>query len=73
MEKRLDLKRLSKDPEANIYTIRKVERELNVLEQEFSRKISQVEIEHRRILTPEQINRIKDTAYGYNPQGRGRK
>ena len=73
MEKRLDLKRLSKDPEANIYTIRKVERELNVLEQEFSRKINQVEIEHRRILTPEQINRIKDTPYGYNPHGRGRK
>lgn len=73
MEKRLVLKRLSKDPEANIYTITKVERELNPLEQEFSGKIHQEEIEHRKILTPEQINRIKDTLYGYDSQVHGRR
>jgi hypothetical protein len=73
MVKRLDLKRLSKDPEANIYTVRKVERELVVLEQEFSGKIHQVEIEHRRILTQEQINKIKDMPYGYDPQSYRRK
>jgi Spy/CpxP family protein refolding chaperone len=73
MVKRLELKRLSKDPEANVYTIRKVERELNVLEQEFSRKIHQVEIEHRRILTPEQINKMKDMSYGYDSQVYGRR
>jgi hypothetical protein len=71
--KRLDLKRLSEDREANIYTIKKVERELAVLEQEFFRKIHQVEIEHRRILTSEQINKIKDTPHGYDPQSYRRK
>jgi len=73
MEKRLDLKSLSKGSDANIYTIRKVERELNVLEQEFSRKIHQVEIEHRKILTPEQINKMKDMSYEYGSQGYGRR
>jgi hypothetical protein len=73
MEKRLDLKSLSKGPDANIYTIRKVERELNVLEQEFSRKIRQTEIEQRKILTPAQINKMKDMPYGYDSQGHGRR
>jgi hypothetical protein len=73
VEKRLVLKRLSKDPEANIFTITKVERELNLLEQEFSGKIHQIEIEHRRILTPEQINKMKDTLYGYDSQVYGRR
>jgi Spy/CpxP family protein refolding chaperone len=73
MVKRLELKRLSNDPEANIYTSRKVERELAILEQEFSRKIHQIEIEHRKILTPEQINKMKNLPYGYDSQGHGRR
>jgi Spy/CpxP family protein refolding chaperone len=73
MEKRLELKRLSNDPEANVYAIKKVDRELNVLEQGFSRKIHQIEIEHRKILTREQINKMKNMPNGYDSQGYGRR
>jgi hypothetical protein len=69
MVKRLELRRLSEDPRTSPYTIDKVKWELNVLEQEFFRKIHQVEIEHRKILTPEEINKIKDMPYEYDSQG----
>ena len=73
MEKRFELRRLSDDPKANPYAINKVERELNFLEQEFKRRAQQIEIDQRRLLTPEQINKIKGMPYGYDSQGYGRK
>ena len=60
MEKRLELRRLSEDPKANLYAINKVEKELNAFEQEFYRKAQQTEVDQRRLLAPEQIKKIKD-------------
>jgi Spy/CpxP family protein refolding chaperone len=73
MEKRLELRKLSEDPQADPYAINKVERELNSLEQELSRRAHQTEVDQRRVLTPEQINKMKDMPYGYGSQKYGRR
>jgi len=73
IEKRFEHKRLSEDPKANPYAINKVERELNTLQQELYRRAQQTEVDQRRLLTPEQINKIKNMPYGYDSQGYGRK
>jgi hypothetical protein len=69
MVKRFELRRLSEDPRTSPYTIDKVKWELDVLEQEFSRKTRQIEIDQRKLLTPEQINKIKDMRYRHDSQG----
>ncbi|MCX5810333.1 MAG: periplasmic heavy metal sensor [Proteobacteria bacterium] len=71
MEKRLELRRLSEDQKTNPYAINKVERELNTQERELSRKAHRTEIEQRRLLTPEQIGKMKGIPYGYGPYGYG--
>ncbi len=58
IEKRFEHKRLSEDPKANPYAINKAQ---------------QTEVDQRRLLTPEQINKIKNMPYGYDSQGYGRK
>jgi hypothetical protein len=73
MVKRFELRRLSEDPRTSPYTIDKVKWELDVLEQEFSRKTRQIEIDQRKLLTPEQINKIKDMRYGHDSPGYRRK
>jgi len=73
MEKRLELGRLSEDPKTDPYAINKVERELNTLEQELSRRTYRTEVDQRRLLTPEQLSKMKDTPYGYGSEGYGRR
>jgi hypothetical protein len=73
MVKRFELRRLSEDSRTSPYTIDKVKRELDVLEQELYRKIRQIEIEQRKKFTPAQINKMKDMPHGYDPQGHGRR
>jgi hypothetical protein len=62
MEKRLEIKMLSKSPNADPYAINKVERELNVLQRGFSRRAYQTEVDQRKLLTPEQIKKMKNMA-----------
>jgi Spy/CpxP family protein refolding chaperone len=73
MEKRIELKRLSEDPKADPYAINNVGRKLNTLEQEFYRRAHQTEIDQKRLLTPEQINRVKEIPYGYGSRRYGRR
>jgi len=73
MEKRLELRRLSEDPKADPYAINKAEQELNALEKELFRRAYRTEVDQRRLLTPEQINKIKDIPSGYGSQGYGRR
>lgn len=69
MEKRLELKRLSRDPKADPHAINQAERELDSLEKSLFIRAQQAEVDQRRLLTPEQINRMKDEPYGYRRRG----
>lgn len=73
IEKRLELKSLSENPKPDPHAINKAERKLNSLEHEFSRKAQRTETDQRRVLTPEQIHKMKGMPYGYGSQGYGRK
>lgn len=73
MEKRLELNSLSEDPKAELYTINKVECEHNTLEQKLSKRAHRTEIDQRRILTPEQINKMKDMPFRYGFKKYGKK
>jgi len=78
VEKRIELKNLSKVPKADQYIIDKKGLELSVLEQDLCRKVHLVELDQKRHLTPEQLNIMKKTASEKNslrPGGReyGRK
>jgi len=77
-EKRLELKDLSRVPKTDPYVIDKKGKELSALEQELSRKALLTGLDQKRHLTPEQLKKMKDTAWGKNllqPGGReyGRK
>jgi Spy/CpxP family protein refolding chaperone len=65
IEKRIELRRLSEDLKTDPYVVNKVRGELNALEQTFSRRAYRTEADQRKLLTPEQINKIKDKPYGY--------
>ena len=69
MEKRLELKKALEHPNADPYNINKIERELNRLEHEFARMAQQTQARQRRVLTPEQINKMKDMSYEYGFHG----
>lgn len=73
MEKRIELMKVSENPKTDPHNINKIERELNELEHEFARKAQRTEAEQRRVLNPEQINKMRDVPYGYSPQGYGRR
>lgn len=72
--KRFELKDLSRIPQSDPYVIDRKGQELSTLEQELSRRVRQTELEQRRYLTPQQLNKIKDAASGKNllqPGGKG--
>ncbi len=73
VEKRFELKDLSKAPKADSYVIDKKWQELSTLEQELSRRVRQTELEQKRLLSPEQIYKMKEMVNGYNLQQAGRK
>jgi len=61
VEKRVELKNLSKIPKADPNVLDKKGLELRALEQELSRKARQAELNQKRHLTPQQLNKINDT------------
>jgi Spy/CpxP family protein refolding chaperone len=65
MEKRFELRRLSEDPKVDPNAIYRLQRELNILEQTLSRRVLQAETDQRRLLNPEQINKMNNVPNGY--------
>jgi hypothetical protein len=73
VENRLELRSSSKTSETDLVTLNKKERELRALEQEFLKKAHETEVGQRRLLTPEQTNKMKNIAAGYELPRFGRK
>lgn len=73
VEKRLELRNPLKTSETEPHVINKRERELKALDQEFSRRAHQTEVDQRRLLSSDQIHKIKEMTYGYNLQRSGRR
>jgi len=75
-QKRLDLKALYSDPKANEATLLAKQKEVNALHAQLAEKRAQFKIEQRKILTPEQIQKLGNISYGrgfgqYGAAGRG--
>jgi Spy/CpxP family protein refolding chaperone len=66
VQKRLELKNLSRVPKTDLYVIDKKGKELSALEQELSRRARQTEQDQKKFLTPEQLNKMKNTTSGSN-------
>lgn len=66
IEKRLELKNLSKDQKTDPYVIDKKGKELSTLEQELSRRAHKTELDQKKILTSEQLNKMKNTTSSRN-------
>jgi hypothetical protein len=73
MEKRLELRRLSRDPKTDPHAINQTEQALNSLEQKLSLRAHRTEANQRRLLNSEQINKMKEMSYVYGYQGYGRR
>jgi len=66
VEKRLELKDLSRVPKTDPYVIDKKGKELSALEQELSRRARQTEQDQKKFLTSEQLNKMKNTTSSRN-------
>jgi hypothetical protein len=73
VEKRLELKDLSRVLKTDPYVIDKKGQELSTLKQEFFRKAHETEVDQRKFLTPEQTNKMKNITAGYDFPRFGRK
>jgi len=73
-QKRVELKDLYADPKVDEATLITKQKELNTLRQNLQDKMSQMRIEQRRILTPEQIKKLSETpkGHGFGKKGAGR-
>lgn len=74
IEKRLEVKGLSRVPKADPDVIGKKVQELRALEQDLSRRARQTELDQQKLLTSEQVNKMKSTASSSNllPSGEKR-
>lgn len=68
MKKRLDARTLFADPKADEATITAKQKEIITLQDKLREKMLQVRLEQRKVLTPEQLQKLN--AIGYGP-GRG--
>ncbi|MCX5804823.1 MAG: Spy/CpxP family protein refolding chaperone [Proteobacteria bacterium] len=73
-QKRIELKSLYADPKADEATLLAKQKELNTLRQSMQDKMTQMRLEQRKILTPEQIKKLSETSYGpgFGRKGAGR-
>ncbi|MCX5811959.1 MAG: Spy/CpxP family protein refolding chaperone [Proteobacteria bacterium] len=69
-QKRIELKDLYADPKADEATLLAKQKELNTLRQSMQDKMTQMRLEQRKILTPDQIKKLSETSFG---PGFGRK
>lgn len=65
--KRIEMRRLCSDPTMDQSALMAKEKELNVLRQRFSEKRTQMRMEWRSILTPEQIQKLDAMTMGREP------
>jgi Spy/CpxP family protein refolding chaperone len=73
-QKRIELKDLYADPKTDEATLIAKQKDLNALRQNMQDKMSQIRIEQRKILTPDQIKKLSETSYGpgFGWKGAGR-
>jgi|GEM_PF-1104742 len=69
--KRLEMRKLFTDPKTDEATLLAKQKELNTLRQLLLEKKSQMKIEWRRILTPEQITKLDQIPHKRGAKGRG--
>jgi Spy/CpxP family protein refolding chaperone len=69
--KRLEMRKLFTDPKTDEATLLAKQKELNSLRQQLLEKKSQMKIEWRKILTPEQITKLDNIPHGWGAKGRG--
>jgi Spy/CpxP family protein refolding chaperone len=69
--KRLEMHKLFTDPKTDEATLLAKQKELNSLRQQLLEKKSQMKIEWRKILTPEQITKLDNVPHGWGAKGRG--
>ncbi len=63
-EKRLEMQKLFTDPKANDATLLAKQKEMSTLRQKLQDKMAQMMIEGRKILTPEQLQKLDRTGMG---------
>lgn len=73
-QKSLELKTLYGDPKADKTTILNKQKELNALRLKLQDRRAQMRVEQREVLTPEQLNKLKQfrPGPGYGMMGHGR-
>jgi Spy/CpxP family protein refolding chaperone len=73
-QKHIELKSLYADPKTDEATLLAKQKELNTLRQGMQDKMTQMKLEQRKLLTPEQIKKFSETTYGpgYGRMGYGR-
>jgi Spy/CpxP family protein refolding chaperone len=69
--KQLEMHKLFTDPKTDEATLLAKQKELNSLRQQLLEKKSQMKIEWRKILTPEQITKLDNIPHGWGAKGRG--
>jgi Spy/CpxP family protein refolding chaperone len=70
-QKRLEMKKLFADPKADEATILAKQKEMNTLRQQMQDKMVQHRLEQRKVLTPEQIQKLGEGGFGPGMGGRG--
>ena len=70
----VELRKLYADPKADAGAIAAKENEVSSLQQQLYDKMTQMRLEQRSFLTPEQIQKLNEAPYGYGrgPRGSGR-
>ena len=69
--KRLEMRKLFTDPKTDEATLLVKQKELNTLRQQLLEKMSQMKMEWRKILIPEQITKLDQMPYERGVKGRG--
>jgi Spy/CpxP family protein refolding chaperone len=69
-QKRLEARNLFTDPKADDGSIIAKQKEINALQQRMQEKMVQLKLEERKILTPEQLQKLKEMPQGYGPRGK---
>ncbi len=70
-QKRLEMRKAFADPKADEATILAKQKEMNALRQQMQDKTVQYRLEQRKILTPEQIQKLGEGGFGPGFGGRG--
>lgn len=70
-QKRLEARKIFTDPKADDGTILAKQKEISALQQKMQEKMVQMKLEERKVLTPEQLQKLNEAPRGYG-HGHGR-